>query len=168
MRNDPQRQLGGPLNNAVIVLIALVGSAACYQIARASTDDVKVLLSDAQYALNRYQELEIGVVCDSWRAPNDLQALCKQEKRLIDKNVERMKPVLARASRAISPTSVDLLDIYDELHEVAGRLDELSNNVADFAGQDGSRFAQAGGKTLLLSGKFYLVLRARLERDCSR
>jgi hypothetical protein len=42
-----------------------------------------VLLSDAQYALNRYQELDNAVVCNQWRAPKRTKEDCARVQRAI-------------------------------------------------------------------------------------
>jgi len=148
---------------ASVFLSTLVASVVPGAAARAEDVRVDVLLNDAQYAVNRYQELEAGVVCATWtEAPPSLQNLCAQEQRAIAANIERIKPLINRASKSRSPMIVDLLDIYDELHEVTDRLNELSNNVQDFAHQDGVPFAQAAAKTGVLDAKLFGVLRQRI------
>jgi len=155
----------------LLLLSTLFTSVAPEAFANTENIGVDVILGDAQYAVNRYQELEGGVVCTAWKAQQSLKNLCAQEQRAIAANVERIKTVINRASKSRNPLVGDLLDIYDELHEVTDRLNELSNNVQDFAHQDGVQLAQAAAKTGLLNAKIFVVLRQRmvsLEQACSR
>jgi len=132
-------------------------------------ENLSVLLNDALYSLNRYEELIMGVNCGSWKAPEEVRRICAKEIREISKGVNTTKTVLARAMKAGSPTLVDLLDIYSELEETAGHLGDLGNDVSNYQGGDGMAFTEAGGKTLVLGAKLYVQLRERLlleEQHC--
>ncbi len=61
---------------ALVLLSTLFASIAPGTFANAENIGVNVLLSDAQYAVNRYEELEGGVVCTTWKAPPSLQNSC--------------------------------------------------------------------------------------------
>ena len=129
-----------------------------------------MLLNDALYSLNRYEELVSGVNCGSWKeASEEIRRNCAEGIRLISKSVDSAKIALMRAMKARSPSLVDLLEIYGELEETAGHLEELGNNVSEFQGGDESAFTEAGGKTLYLGAKLYVQLRERLlleEQRC--
>jgi hypothetical protein len=132
-------------------------------------ENLSVLLNDALYSLNRYEELTSSVNCDSWKAPEKLRHLCADAIRRIGKNVHDTKIVLARSLKARTPSSVDLLDIYAELEETEGHLYELANNVSDFHGEDGIPFSAASAKTQLVAANLYVQLRGRLlseEHGC--
>lgn len=128
-----------------------------------------MLLNDALYSLNRYEELIIGVNCGSWKAPEETRRICAQEIRSIGKNVDTAKIALTRSMKTHSPSNVDLLDIYSELEETTGHLGDLGNNVSNYQGEDGIAFAEAADKTLVLGAKLYAQLRQRLllqEQRC--
>jgi hypothetical protein len=135
------------------------------------TPTLDTLLGDAAYIFNRYDELSSGVFCDSWKAPDSLKRTCKDELKLIASNVQSTKPVLIRATRSKSPELIDLFDVLMELNEVAGHLMELSNNVNDFGGVDGTAYAQAGAKAEVLAAHMgneikirFAIQQARLLR----
>ena len=137
-------------------------------LASAGAADLDLLLSDAQYALNRYQELSDGLDCTELPSKR-LQTLCKQEKHTISGNVEQTKAAVLRASRSKNPRNIDLLDIYSELEEIGGSLAEMSDNATTFTKQDPTPFAEASSKTLVLAAKLYSELRKRIgasESDC--
>jgi hypothetical protein len=113
-------------------------------------ESLSVLLNDALYSLNRYEELVGGVSCASWKAPENLRHICADEIRHIGANVDGTKITLARAMKARSPSLVDLLDIGNELGEIAGHLEELGNNVSDYHGENGIAFSQLRNRLLIL------------------
>jgi hypothetical protein len=103
----------------------------------------------------------------------DSQRGCEKTQRGINGNVESIKPVLLRASKARNPSATDLLDIYAELEEISARL-WLMGSEADTlipnhpVKQD---IADAVDKTELLGVNFYLELRKRvnaLKKVCAR
>jgi hypothetical protein len=107
---------------------------------------LEAILDDASYVFNRYDELTTGVICDSWKVDDSLKRTCKRELRAIASNVEDTKVILRRASKSGNPELVDLLDIYSELNEVGGHLDELSNNLGSFTSVSGVPYSEAAAK----------------------
>jgi hypothetical protein len=157
-----------PMSKRVIVTLVglLLFSAPTVQSQQRQTLDV--MLSDANYVFNRYDELSSGALCDSWKASDSLKRTCKDELRLIASNVQSTKPVLSRAAGSKSPELIDLFDVLVELNEVAGHLMELSNNVSDFGGVDGTPYAQAGAKALILSAQLGNEIKIRLATQQAR
>jgi len=137
-------------------------------------ENLSVLLNDALYSLNRYEELVIGVNCGSWKTDEELRRLCAQGIRVVSKGVDSAKIALMRAMKARSPSLVDLLEIYSELEETALHLEELGDNVSNYqegeeGREEGHAFTQASAKTLVLGSKLYVQLRDRLlleEQRC--
>jgi hypothetical protein len=123
---------------------------------------LEAILDDASYVFNRYDELTTGVICDSWKVDDSLKRTCKRELRAIASNVEDTKVILRRASKSSNPELVDLLDIYSELNEVGGHLDELSNNLGSFTSVSGVPYSEAAAKANVLAANLYLVLRRGL------
>lgn len=151
----------------------VIASSGAVPAAYGENTNLEVLLSDAQYALNRYQELDIRAVCDELHMPKHTKEACIDAQRAVGRNVEGIKVVVLRASKARNPSATDLLDIYAELEEVSGQLDDLGNNVGDFTDhpEQGQQYTEAAAKTLVLAAKLYVVLRKRvsvLERGCAR
>jgi hypothetical protein len=126
-----------------------------------SLPTLETMLSDAIYMFNRYDELIAGVNCDGWKAPESLKHTCKDEVRLIAKNVQSAKPVVIRAAKAKNAE-------YAELQEISGHLSELSANVSNFADQDGVPYAQAGSKAEILAANLNNEIRARLIAQQTR
>jgi hypothetical protein len=131
--------------------------------AQAGTN-LDVLLNDALYALNRYQELSAGFDCNMYR-DKDLQSSCTRANRVIENNVGSIKLTLIRVSKSQTPADVDLLDIYSELVEVAGRLEDFSASASEFAHEEtaSTLYAAASDKTNVLAAKLYVELRKRIE-----
>lgn len=156
--------------SAVLVIVSTGAVPASY----GESFKLEVLLSDAQYALNRYQELDTSAVCDALHMPKHMRETgCKRVQRVVGDDVERIKAVVLRASKAPNPSATDLLDIYDQLEEVSSRLNDIGNNVGDLTDhpEQGLRYTEAATKTLVLAEKFYVVLRERinaLEKVCAR
>ena len=149
----------------------VIASSGAAPAAHGENANLGVLLNDAQYALNRYQELVNGPVCDELRVSEGVKERCAQTERAIGDNVERIKIVLLRASKTKNPSARDLLDIYSELEAVSDRLQDLSHYTSDFTTQDPSKYAEAGDKTMLLAAKLYVELRKRinaLEKVCAQ
>jgi hypothetical protein len=152
------------LRGALVVVTSIGAVPAAYGTSLA------VLLSDAQYALNRYQELDSGF-CDT--LPKDSQRGCEKTQRGINGNVESIKPVLLRASKARNPSATDLLDIYAELEEISARLWLMGSEADTLIPNHPVRqdIADAIDKTEDLGVNFYLELRKRvnaLEKGCAR
>jgi len=133
------------------ILIGLLLLVAVPVNAHQEAPTLETMLNDAGYILNRYEELATGIDCDTWNVTASLKRTCKNELKLIGGNVQSVKPVLGRAAKAKDPDLVDLFEVFQELNEIAGHLDELSRNLADFTDRDGIAYAQAGAKALTLA-----------------
>jgi hypothetical protein len=124
--------------------------------------DLPEILEDAKYSFNRWNELAISAMCGE--LPEDLAATCRQEISVIGRNVAAARPILSRASRSKTPATIDLFDIYADLQEIAGNLNSMADNIANFTrSESGAEYARAGGKTLLLSTRLGNIIRARVE-----
>lgn len=154
--------IGGQImTRTQMTLAALVMLCTAQCASAAEPPSLPVLLSDAQYALNRYQELDNSSFCDT--VSQGLRKKCAEAQRAVNVNVENTKVVLLRASRARNPSATDLLDIYDELHEVARQLDTMSYSVDTAPGPVRRDLTEAGIKTSILAENLYGALRPRIE-----
>ena len=140
--------------------ILVVASTGAVLAADGKSTKLEVLLGDAQYALNRYEELDTANVC--FELPKVLQKGCAQARRAITGEAEAGKVTLLRATKARNPRASDLMEISFILEEVAGRLEEmerddnthLTNQDANQDAKD-NQYVEVSAKTEVLAAKLY-------------
>jgi hypothetical protein len=126
---------------------------------------IEIMLSDAGYVFNRYEELVTGLNCDEWNVSDSFKQTCKSEVESIEINVKHAKMILAAITKTGNKDLVGLFEIYKELNEVAGHLSDLGSQLGDFTQRDGVPYAQAGSKALLLAAKFGEEIESRLVAE---
>lgn len=131
-------------------------------ILEAQQPTTQTILRDAGYVFNRYEELATGIDCNSWKVRDSLKETCKGELKAIESNVQSVKTALDRSVGSKNPSLIDLFDVFVELQEVGGHLDDPSSNITDFTDRNGEEYARAGSKALILAAQLGREIRNQL------
>ena len=157
---------GGKMKSLLTILVGLLfcGSAGlCYS--QENSSEVKPLLQDALYAMNRFDEVAKGldVEIQSWMVDDSSKAIFRRELAATLINANRERPRLAALLAETDVSSTDLFDVYSELEGIASELDGQASNASNWGTESrGMELAQLGGKTLELAARIGLTLRAKI------
>ena len=147
---------------------------------------VSEAMSDAEYAVRRFDEVTSRVNFNLWRVPEE--TLSNSRRALADvkvADVKSVKSVLAHYDGSKSPSSVELLDLMSGLTDMGAELANLSDGEFNFREPDdvakaaevsqlGLDLQQASSNSFLAAARLYGVLRPRilfeegLLRACNR
>jgi len=148
----------------ILVIVALSNPPLTSAQANAS-NDLNTLLRDASYVFNRFEEVSAGIDAQiDTTYPVPLRKSTKGALSAILKNVETEKAALNALLGQTNVSSVDLLDVYIELVEVASELNGESSNSNDWGDQKlANDLAQLGAKAAVLGAKLAATLRSQIE-----
>jgi hypothetical protein len=125
--------------------------------------DLRTLLSDASYVFNRFEELSAGDDAQIDKYPVEIRKNTRDALSAVLRNVEREKSALTALLDQPKASSVDLLDVYTELEEVAAELGDESSNSLNWGDQKlGTDLAQLSAKTAVLAAKLGSTLRFQI------
>ncbi len=131
-----------------------------------SAADLKPLLQDASYVMNRFDEVATGLDAEinGWTVDAATKKLFRQElaATLRNSNIEKVRLVLLLTRPNIS--SADLFDVYANLDAVASELDGQASNAANWGSSQARsiELAQLGSKALTLAANIGVALRSKI------
>ncbi|MGH9496688.1 MAG: hypothetical protein ACRD3B_16945 [Candidatus Sulfotelmatobacter sp.] len=131
-------------------------------------DDLKALLQDASYVLNRFEEVTTGldVTIDDFKAPASLKRSLKGALASVRKSVEIEKPELNAALAKKNISMADLFDVYDELLAVAGYLEGTSSDLSNWGSDNEAlEFEKLGARARNLGTDLGVALRSKIAED---
>jgi len=158
-------RFSGPL---LLILLFVTQPLASAQ--ASSGEDLQTLLHDAAYVLNRYEETTTGmdVEIDSWNVEASVRESSKEAISAVTKNVDWEKPKLNALLTEKDIPAADLFDVYQEVTEVGGELNDQYSNFANW-GNDPSKsvdIARLAARANVLGAKIGVQLRHKLaEQD---
>ena len=155
----------------ILITIALLLVPAVVN-AQGPNPDLKTMLQDASYILNRFQEEAIGlnVDIDNWNLSTKDKDLFKRELAMIGADVAEEKPNLIRLLGQDRVSATDLFDVYSGINEVSSELFGQASNAANWSpnSANGVRLAQLGGKAQALGANLGATLRQKIQEQENR
>ena len=158
------------------VLVGFVLVAVSMSPAQNQQKDLKTLLQDVAYVLNRFEEVTTGL--DVQIRHLDTSTSAKESFvrawAAVSRNVEAEKPKLNALLGRTDVTSTDLFDVYSEIVEVTSELMGESSYFECLGSETKAmELAQLGAKAMVLGGNLGAALRSQLSAqqvqltDCS-
>jgi hypothetical protein len=140
--------------------------------AQGRNPDLKTMLQDASYILNRFQEEAIGIQADidGWNIQNDTKTNLKSGVAMVGRDVAFEKPNLIRLLSQDEVSATDLFDVYSVINEISGELWGQASSSTSFSPtpSNGVRFAQLASKAQLLGTNLESVLRLMIQKQEKR
>jgi len=148
--------------------LALLFLVVCPILATAQSEarDLRTLLLDSAYVLNRFEEATTGLntQIDNWNVPESAKKGFKDELSGELRNVELEKPSLNGLLLKGDVSASELFDVYSELTELGGELNNQSSNFANWGDSTKAiELAQLGAKTNVLAANIGTVLRGKID-----
>jgi hypothetical protein len=104
-----------------------------------------------------------------WNIPQNTKQLFRQELAGSLTNVNQEKPVLNALLLKHEISTIELFDLYSELGELHGEMNDVSSNTADWGDSSTAiQLAQLGAKTSMLIANIESILRTRIEAQEAR
>jgi hypothetical protein len=131
-----------------------------------SVADLRPLLQDASYVMNRFDEIatRLDVEINGWTVDVATKKVFHQElaATLRNSNVEKVRLAALLTRPNISNT--DLFDVYSNLGAVASELDGQASNAANWGSSQARsiELAQLGSKALTLAANVGVALRSKI------
>lgn len=154
-----------------LILAVAVAFGSAQRASAAEPPSLAVLLSDAMYALNRYEELYTPEVCSELHSYRNEKS-CNEGRREIEGLIAETKISLLRAEGSRNPRPSDLLNVSDTLEQVDRQLYSLAGNET-FTNQERDQYLDAAVKVQALAEEHLSVeavkrVVALEERTCAR
>jgi hypothetical protein len=149
---------------SILVLLALFAPTLTSAQTKTSSD-LDTLLRDSSYVFNRFEEMSGGIAAQiETNYPVEVRKGSKDALSAIMKNVETEKPSLNALLGHTKVSSVDLLDVYTELVEIASELS--SESSTPWADQKlGMDMTQLNAKVAVLGAKLAGALRSQIAAE---
>ena len=125
--------------------------------------DLDTLLRDASYIFNRFDELSTGAAAQIDKYPVEIRKNSKGALSAVLENMDREKPALNALLGHSKASSLDLLDVYTEVVEVAAELDSESSNSLNWGDQKlAIDLEQLSAKAEVVGAKLGVTLRSQI------
>ena len=131
-----------------------------------SVTDLKPLLQDASYVMNRFDEVATGldVEINGWTVDAATKKVFHHELAATLRNSNLEKVGLAALLTRPNISNADIFDVYATLEAVASELDGQASNAANWGSSQARSIepAQLGSKALTLAANIGVALRSKI------
>jgi hypothetical protein len=132
-----------------------------------ASNDLNTLLRDASYVFNRFDEISAATEIDHY--PVQIRKSSKDALAAILINVDNEKPALNALLSQSKVSSVDLLDVYGELVEVAAELESESSGSLNWGDPKlAVDFATLSSKAAILAAGIGVRLKSQIATQESQ